>query len=131
MQEYHDYGPRLSTLEGQMSGMTVQMTGMMNNQAELAHKMDRIIEKMGDKPGVNWGWLVSGLIILGMVIALYTQPIQVTNVRQTQLIDNMYAMEFEHSAEIARLDERSMWMMQQLEDVDKGGSRKWVGGKNE
>lgn len=127
MQEYHDYGPRLSTLEGQMSGMTVQMTGMMNNQAELAHKMDRMIEKMGDKPGVNWGWMVSGLVILGMVIALYTTPIQVTNARQTQLIDQLNLLTYQHGQDIARLDERSKWQMQQLEDVDKGGSRKWVG----
>lgn len=119
MAEIHEHGPRLAQLEGQVGGLQVQMTNMQNGMTEQGHKLDRIMERMTSKEPTQWGWIASGLLLLGMLIALYTQPLHNTNVRQTEIIDKLVDTSLKQSRDVARLDERSLWMKAYMEATEE------------
>jgi cytochrome c-type biogenesis protein CcmH/NrfG len=69
------YGSRLAHLEGQVGGLTVQVSNLSQGMVEIGHKIDRIVDRIGSQGQVNWGWITAGVVALGAFITLYTQPL--------------------------------------------------------
>ena len=125
-----EYGTRLSHLEGQVGGLSVQVQSVSANMTELGHKIDRIVEKLGTKKETNWGWVLSAGLALGAFVLLYTSPLEKANSRQDAAIyqlqqDQMLlfkdAVET-HTHNNTRIDS----LMKDVERIDLYGSRVWA-----
>ena len=124
------YGNRLSHLEGQVGGITAQVTNLSGSLVELGHKIDRIVDKMGQKEQVNWGWITTGIVTLGAFIMLYTQPLAKENDVQSADLKAITLRQYEireeqvraHSASDARIKDLER-RVTSLEEGEKGEPR--------
>ena len=89
------YGNRLAHLEGQVGGLTAQVSSLSSSMVELGHKIDRIVDRIGQKEPTNWGWIAAGVVSLGAFITLYTQPLVQENVDQDAAIAALTARQHE------------------------------------
>ena len=96
------YGSRLAHLEGQVGGLTVQVSNLSQGMVEIGHKIDRIVDRIGHKEPVNWGWIVTGVLALGGFILLYTQPLAQENIDQDDQISKLMSKQFEIREEQVR-----------------------------
>ena len=124
------YGARLSHLEGQVGGLSVQVQSVSANMTELGHKIDRIVEKIGTKKEVNWGWVLSAGLALGAFVLLYTSPLEKANSRQDAAIYQLQQDQlllFKDAVEThTRNNTRIDALTQDMERIDLYGSRVWA-----
>jgi cytochrome c-type biogenesis protein CcmH/NrfG len=112
------YGSRLAHLEGQVGGLTVQVSNLSQGMVEIGHKIDRIVDRIGSQGQVNWGWITAGVVALGAFITLYTQPLVQENEDQDRAIatltEKQYAIREEQIKEHARIQAEHEMMMREL-----------------
>lgn len=117
------YGSRLAHLEGQVGGLTVQVSNLSQGMVEIGHKIDRIVDRIGHKEPVNWGWIVTGVLALGGFILLYTQPLAEENTQQdahiAKLQQKQYEIREEQVREHASIQQDHEAMMKRLEHLEK------------
>ena len=102
----NEYGPRLSHLEGQVGGLSVQVQGLSAGMTELGHKLDRLFERSGNQP-VNWGWVTTAVVSLGAFIMLYTNPIKEDGQRREEMmmqnIHDIHELEIREAAQAEQI----------------------------
>lgn len=112
------YGSRLAHLEGQVGGLTVQVSNLSQGMVEIGHKIDRIVDRIGTQGQVNWGWITAGVVALGAFITLYTQPLVQENQDQDTSIAALTARQYEireeQIKEHARIQAEHEMMMREL-----------------
>lgn len=112
------YGSRLAHLEGQVGGLTVQVSNLSSGMVEIGHKIDRIVDRIGTQGQVNWGWITAGVVALGAFITLYTQPLVQENQDQDTSIAALTARQYEireeQIKEHARIQAEHEMMMREL-----------------
>lgn len=117
------YGSRLAHLEGQVGGLTVQVSNLSSGMVEIGHKIDRIVDRIGQKEPTNWGWITAAAVALGAFITLYTQPLSKENQAQDAAIAKLTAKQFEIREEQvqahAKIEAEHMMLMEQVQQLGK------------
>lgn len=112
------YGNRLAHLEGQVGGLTAQVGNLSSSMVELGHKIDRIVDRIGQKEPTNWGWITAGVVALGAFITLYTQPLVQENQDQDEaiarLVQKQYEIREEQVKSHAKIEAEHEMMMHEL-----------------
>lgn len=125
-----EYGTRLSHLEGQVGGLSVQISSVSNNMTELGHKIDRIVERISQKKETNWGWVLSAGLALGAFVLLYTSPLEKASLRQDaevhRMQDDWRGFHKEAVETHARNNTRLDALERDVARIDLYGSRIWA-----